>query len=568
MKKFVKYVALVCVALGMASCVQDLNTKPIDKNSVTGFNQDALFTKIYATLATTGQKGSAGSPDVSGADEGVSGFYRVMWELNEFPTDEGWWVWADPGVGEARTMDWNGDNALVKMLYDRFIIVIKYCNHFLEYASADGDGAYQIAEVRFIRALNYWYMLDMFLYSPFQDKESFDYPEFIDRPTLYAWLETELKDLTTALPPKRLQLYRVDQTAAWLLLARLRLNAEVYTGTAQWKGAKDAAIQAINSDYELHTDSVITPGDKTRFSGYQMLFMGDNDKNGAQKEAVLLVYQDGNYCQSYCGAQFCISANRTGGMTPWGCSMNWTCFRSSPELVYKFFPNQSIAQNTKANEYEMPVLVKDDRAILCSAYQKKTWKLEGGAANGSSAFMDCWACPKFNAVYSTVDSIQRVLGSHSEWADTDIPFMRIAEAYLIAGEAEARLAGVEGGGSVTAGLTYINKLRARANATPLASLDETTLCDEWCREFWGEGRRRTDLIRFGRFAGPKADTHNYHWEGRAGASTFKTGVPEHINWFPIPSDDKRVNPNFKKQVLDNTANPYANQGGDGYTYAQ
>lgn len=564
MKNIWKYAAMALVGFVLASCVKDLNTTPIDKNSVTGFNQDALFTKIYATLATTGQKGPAGAADVSGADEGVSGFYRVMWELNEFPTDEGWWVWADAGVGEARTMEWNGDNALVKMLYDRFIIVIKYCNHFLEYASAEGDGANQIAEVRFIRALNYWYMLDMFRYAPFQDKESFDYPEFISRPNLYAWLDKELVDLTAALPANRLQLYRVDRTAAWLLLARLRLNAEIYTGTPQWKGAKDAADMAINSQYQLHTDSVITPGDSTRFSAYQMLFMGDNDKNGAQKEAVLLVYQDGNYCQSYCGAQFCIAATRTGGMTPWGCSANWTCFRSSPELVYKFFPNKSVAVNTKANEYKMPVLVKDDRAILCSAYKSKTWKLEGGAANGSAAFMDSWACPKFTAVYSTVDSIQRVLGSHSEWADTDIPFMRIAEAYLVRAEAEARLANWSG----TAGLDDVNKVRARANAAPLSSLDEETMCDEWCREFWGEGRRRTDLIRFGRFAGEKADINMYHWEGRAGSAIFKSGVPEYINWFPIPSDDKRVNPNYKKQVLEDPSNPYAQQGGDGYTYAQ
>ena len=563
MKNIWKYVTIALLGVASVSCVHDLNTTPIDKNSVTGFNQDALFTKIYATLATTGQQGPAGAPDVAGADEGVSGFYRVMWELNEFPTDEGWWVWADAGVGEARTMEWNGDNALVKMLYDRFIIVIKYCNHFLEYASADGDGAYQIAEVRFIRALNYWYMLDMFRYAPFQDKESFDYPEFISRPNLYAWLDRELMDLTTALPPARLQLYRVDRTAAWLLLARLRLNAEVYTGTPQWKGAKDAADMAINGGYQLHTDSVITPGDHTRFSAYQMLFMGDNDKNGAQKEAVLLVYQDGNYCQSYCGAQFCIAANRTGGMTPWGCSANWTCFRSSPELVYKFFPNRSVALTTKANEFQMPLLVKDDRAILCSAYKSKVWKLEGGALNGSAAFMDSWACPKFTGVYSTVDSIHRVLGSHSEWADTDIPFMRIAEAYLIRAEAEARLAGWGG----TAGLKDVNTIRARANAAPLTTLDEETMCDEWCREFWGEGRRRTDLIRFGRFAGPQADNNKYQWEGRAASAIFKSGVPEYINWFPIPSDDKRVNPNFKKQVLEDSTNPYASQGGDGYTYA-
>ena len=580
MKRFWNYVVLAVVALGMASCVQDLNTTPIDKHSTTGFNQDALFTKIYATLATTGQQGPAGSADVAGADEGVSGFYRVMWELNEFPTDEGWWIWGDPGVGEARTMEWNGDNALVKMLYDRFIIVIMYCNHFIYNAAldvSDAKGQQQLAEVRFIRALNYWYMLDMFKYSPYLDEQKKQemtlkgqtyYPEFKSRPELYDWLQRELRVLVgdtidaageypaqVELPDNRLQLYRIDKTAAWLLLARLYLNAEVYTGTPQWAKAKDAADHAISGPYSLYTQEKMCP-DGTRFSAYQQLFMGDNDVNGAQKEAVLLIYQDGNYCQSYCGSPFVIASNRDVGMTPWGCSMSWKCFRSSPELVYKFV-NQNVAESMKFNEYEMPIQVGDDRAIFCSYVEGNTykWKLTGGSA---SDFYACWACPKFTAVYSTADSLGQVSGSHSEWADTDIPFMRIAEAYLTKAEAMFRL------GDVNGAKTLIdNSIRARAKAVPLDNLTEAKLCDEWCREFWGEGRRRTDLVRFNRFAGPKADENSYQWEGRAGATSYKS-MEEKWNWFPIPSDDKRVNPNFKTQVLATSEL----EGGDGYAYVQ
>ena len=155
--------------------------------------------------------------------------------------------------------------------------------------------------------------------------------------------------------------------------------------------------------------------------------------------------------------------------------------------------------------------------------------------------------------------MSQVLGSHSEWADTDIPFMRIAEAYLTKAEAMFRL------GDVNGAKNLINTtIRARANANALSSLDEAALCDEWSREFWGEGRRRTDLIRFHRFAGPQADEAKYTWEGRAGSTGPYKSVPEHINWFPIPSDDKRVNPNFKTQVL--AVSPL--DGGDGYTYAQ
>lgn len=556
MNRILKYVSMAIVAFAMTSCVQDLNTTPIDKNSTTGFNQDALFTKIYATLGTTGQTGAAGSGDVDDIDEGWSGLFRVTWVLNGFPTDEGWWIWNDVGVDQTRVMGWDGENALIKCLYFRCMIDAKYCNHFLAYAdSTTAVGQAQRAEVRFIRALNYWYLLDMFKFAPFMEKESTDptnYPRFMTRQELYDWLETELLELTTALPATRLSKYRVDQTAAWLLLARLYLNAEVYTGTPQWMKARDAADNAINSGYALHTKTVIAKGDGTRFSAYQQLFMGDNDVNGAENEAVLLVYQDGQYCRSYGGVQYAIAATRDGGMTPWGVAESWKCFRTSPEFVYKFV-DRTGADTTKANEYEMPIKLGDDRAILCSYVEgnPNKWKLSGGQA---ADFYASWGCPKFTAVYSRADSLTHALNSDASWPDTDIPLMRIAEAYMTKAEAMFRL------GDVNGAMNLINTtIRARANAKPLEQLTSDELCNEWCREFWGEGRRRIDLIRFNRFAGEKADASGYTWEGRPNATK------EIMNWYPVPSDDKRTNPNFKKQVIDVEGSL---PGGDGYTYAE
>lgn len=573
MNKLLKYVAMACVALAFTACVQDLNTRPIDPNSTTGFNQDAIFSKIYATLGTTGQTGPSGSGDLDDIDEGWSGLFRISWILNCFPTDEGWWVWADPGVDQARIMAWDGQNTLVKCIYFRCMIDAKYCNHFLAYAdSTTQKGMEERAEVRFIRALHYWYLLDLFKFAPFMEKESTDptnYPKFLTRPELYSWLETELLDLTTALPATRINKYRVDQTAAWLLLARLYLNAEVYTGTPQWEKARDAATKAINSQYKLYglddyEAKKITNKDGIVYTPYQQLFMGDNDRPGPSDEAVLLVYQDGQYCRSYSGVQNVIAATRDGGMIPWGIDANWKCYRSSPELVNKFFKSLEYAETIKADEYHMPELAKDDRAILCSYVEGNSnkWKLVGGMKNEGAAFYDCWGCPKFTAVYSSSDSLTHALNSDASWPDTDIPMMRIAEAYLTRAEAEARLSNWGG----TAGLEDVNKVRRRANAKELTSLDEVTMCDEWCREFWCEGRRRVDLIRFNRFAGPQANDNNYHWEGRGGAGSFKS-MEEKWNWFPVPSDDKKTNPNFKKQVIDDPNNPYAAQGGDGYTYA-
>ncbi len=566
MNKFFKYfVSATVLMLGFTSCVQDLNTEPIDENSTTTFNQNAVFSKCYATLALTGQQGPDGDCDIDDLDEGTSSFYRMMWELNEFPTDEGWWIWNDVGLADIRVMNWNGDNALVKGLYYRFNIDIKLCNHFLANADTSTDeGVAQAAEVRFIRALNYWYILDMFKVAPFSIVESTDYPEFVTRAKLYEWLVGELQELTELLPEQRLSLYRVDRHAAWLLLARTYLNAQVYTGTAAWKEAYDAADAALAGNYQLLT----TPSDHTaeggyKYTAYQKLFMGDNHANGAQDEALLLVYQDGVYCQCWGGSRFLLNTFRDANMVPSGSADSWSCFRSSPEFVSKFV-NLDAASAIKAHEYEMPDALGDDRAILCSynkyvasidtvdgeeviKYGENTWNLNGAKA---ASFKDCWAVLKFTGVKSTALTPATSVGSDPSWPDTDIPLMRLAEAYMIKAEAALRQ-----GNSGEALDIVNNKIRARANAAPLPSINEATMCDEWSREFFCEGRRRSDLIRFNRFAGPQADANSYNWEGRynqTSAAGYKS-CDEKWNWYPIPNDDKASNPNYA--LID---------GGDGY----
>ncbi|MGM9810338.1 MAG: RagB/SusD family nutrient uptake outer membrane protein [Paludibacteraceae bacterium] len=556
MRNNLKYVAVACgLMFGLSACVQDLNTEPIDKNSATAFNQDAVFSKCYATLATTGQKGPDGDCDIDDLDEGTSSFYRMMWELNEFGTDEGWWIWNDVGLADIRVMNWNGDNALVKGLYYRLNIDIKICNHFLfnTEGATDEKTLQQRAEVRFIRAFNYWYLLDMFKVAPFSTTESSELPEFVERPALYEWLVTELKELTEILPEERLSVYRIDKYAAWMLLARTYINAEVYTGKPAWEEAKNAADKAMSGPYALHK-TTITSAEGIKYSAYQQLFMGDNHKNGAQSEIMLLAYQDGVYCQSWGGSRFLVNMVRDAGMVPAGSADTWKCFRSSPEFIYKFVDEET-APTIKADEYQMPALLGDDRAIMCSyvdanstdSLAEKSWKLMG---TQTAEFYDCWAVLKFTGVPSTADRPSKAVTTDPNWPDTDLPWLRVAEAYMIKAEALFRL------GDKNGALAIINNdIRSRANAAPLTDLDEATLCDEYCREFYCEGHRRSDLVRFNRFAGPKADNNRYNWEGRAGKNSGENNfasTDEKWNWYPIPNDDKASNKN------------YATTQGDGY----
>ena len=94
-----KHLSTICglLCLISISCTNDLDVTPINPQQTMDYNQDALFNKIYASFCLTGQVGPAGNGDVPG-DEGQSEFFRMLWYLNEFTTDEAHWVWATAAI--------------------------------------------------------------------------------------------------------------------------------------------------------------------------------------------------------------------------------------------------------------------------------------------------------------------------------------------------------------------------------------------------------------------------------------------------------------------------------------
>lgn len=583
MNKFLKISVLFLIGAGLTSCINDLNTTPIDKNSSTSFNQERMFTKCYSTLALIGQSGPGEDSDVEDMDAGTSSFYRTSFYCNDLTTDECWWNWDDEEAVQIRSTAWTGNNAMVRGIYTRLNLDVKYYNHYISNASTDTqEDKYRMAEVRFLRALHYFYLMDMFFYAPLCEKESSDYPHYMPRHKIYDWLTNELETIIPLLPEKRISLYRVDKTAAQLLLARIYLNADVYNKynkdwqanqLATWTRAEQMADAALSSDYHLYKGAPIQTDSDFVYSTYQQIFMGDNHRAEVAEECPLMIYQDGIYCRSY-GGMMLVSAFRVKGMTAWGTEDEWNCIRTSPTMVDKFIAPAGIsrteAMSIKLDEYHMPAKLGDDRAIMCSyapGTEAKEFKLEGKQSHGETArFHDCWAGPKFTGVYSSASRPELSPRQDKSWPDNDIPFFRIAEAHMIKAECLFRK------GNTGEALKIINdEIRSRANARPLtaAEFNEDELLNEWCREFWCEGRRRFDLIRFDRFYGPQSDEHKYNWEGRLATNDempFVSGSDDSWNWFPIPSEDKKANPNYKIDVEGDTNNPYASKYGDGYSY--
>lgn len=564
--KYTKIFFATLLGLGMTAC--SLDRTPLDPNTDTTFNKDAVFAKCYATFGTTGQKGPDGNGDVDGIDEGTSSFYRMFWELNEFCTDEGWWIWNDVGLADIRTLTWSASNDLVYGLYSRLNFDITLCNSFLDKTSEYTDDVTlaQRAEVRMLRAINFYYLLDMFYRVPFSLTVSPNKPMPTTRQDLFAWLEKECLELATdpyiIQAGQRTNKYRVDQACAWFLLMRLYLNAQVYNesvlgardGEARYADAKLYAKKLMESSYNLHgydkaaKKAIDLAAERTAdhvyFSAYQQLFMGDNDSNGAQDEAIFLIYQDAIHCLNWGGSRFLLSSVRDANYVPFGSTDTWSCFRSSPEFVY-YWVDRNKASSIAMDEYHMPVALGDDRAIMASITNAgKKMSLTG---NEAADFYASWSVLKFTGIYSTAKTttLKDIHGNDSiveapwmwaspvgepKWPDTDIPLFRLAEAYLTYAEACYRT------GELAPAIEAVNCLRRRANAPEIATLDDETLLVEWAKEFWCEGRRRTDLIRFGQFAGP---TSTMTWEGH------KAGKDAKYNVYPIPAKDVTANENLK-----------------------
>ena len=313
---------------------------------------------------------------------------------------------------------------------------------------------------------------------------------------------------------------RVDKAAANLLLARLYLNAQVYTGEPRWQDAMTYAEKVINSSY-YHLNNQKT----AQYSAYQMLFLADNNENGAQYEMVFPVLLDGIQTQSYDASNFLVFSNygeKESNAAPSGTNNSWgKCARVKGKLVEKFFGNEEAPQTE-----DLAVMTRaanDDRALFYS--MGYTQYITTEAAD------EGFTCLKFRNVRSDGKAASAI-----NFVDTDLPLLRVAEAYLTYAEASIRL----NGQNATA-TKYINELRKRANAEQIPSCTIEDVFDEWSREFWFEGRRRMDLVRYGRFGGQS----DYRWE-------FMNNVPDggafssNYNVYGLPSTDLDTNTNLKQ----------------------
>jgi len=349
MKNSRKYIVLLAAfIIGLASCMKDLDTVPIDKDEITSAsvyetagNYYLVLAKLYAGLAVSGQQGPHGMPDISGIDEGFSTYVRQLWKAQVLTTDEAVIAWNDGTLRDYWEDDWTASSEFVTAMYNRIYYQISLCNEFIRESSdakieergfkgvsAESIREYR-AEARYLRALSYWHALDMFGNVPFvtdEDAVGSFFPEQIQRADLFLFIESELKAIESELPlPRSNEYARADQAAAWAILAKLYLNAEVYTGSERYSDCMIYCDKIIESGFELDAD-------------YSHLFMADNQKSN---EIIFPVTFDGMHTRTWGGMTFVVHAAVGGSMNPadFGIDGGWGGTRVTKELVKKFYPN-------------------------------------------------------------------------------------------------------------------------------------------------------------------------------------------------------------------------------------
>jgi len=503
----------MAVAFATVSCVDSLNTTPIDDSVVTSvdvydtpddFRQ--VLAKLYAGYAATGQQGPAGMPDIQGIDEGFSSYIRQLWVHQTLPTDEAVVAWNDPGLPEFNFQAWGPANDFVMGMYSRIFYQITLTNEFIretQQRNEDVIRGYE-AEARFLRALSYWHSLDMFGGNvPFvteQDPIGAYMPNPTNSTDLFEYIESELLDIVDALPaPAQNDYGRADRGAAWTLLAKLYLNAEVYTGQNRYSDALDYAQRVIDDGAYSLTDN------------YEHLFLADNDRPAVTSEIIFPVRFDGDNLQTFGGTNFIIHAAIGGNMSAseFGMDGGWAGHRVTPELVTIF----------DVDEDGRAMFHTDGQTLEVEDYRD---------------FNNGYAVTKWKNVTHTGEP-----GKRLEYADTDFPMFRLADVYLIYAEAAIR----GGGGDMSRAVSLVNELRERAYGSDAASVSQGDLnldfiLDERGRELYWEGHRRTDLRRFDRFTG---DNYVWAWKGNQQQGA---GTDSRYEIFPIPSSDINSNLNL------------------------
>lgn len=596
MKKINKYLIAAGIAvsgLAMGSCVGDLDLLPSDPRDLTAadFQKDpegymnAVLGDVYLQFATYGADGSA---SVSGFDGGMSSFQRAIFNLEEIPSDEADWLPTDDV--DFATLQYGyltSSNKALLGTYSRLTINISLCNDFIQtvrngYFSLNTDelrakADEYIRQCRVLRGGCYYYMLTLFGNVPYADENTAigSVPAQLPRKEVFDLVVKDLEEVSAEYAANQKPVYGfVGKDVADALLVKLYLNAEVFSGTAQWSKCLEKAnaiidrlkgagyqssglanhyqqlFAANNQQYALGGSSAINeniwiiPSSEEHlknYSGSTFLIEGYIASQGVQQtlhepvranydsdkayQDALAKYNEAEPWQktvsyTFCGVDYSFNPDTKGHcINEWFnvAQSGWKCMTAREQFVDKFDwldADCSVSNDTRVKSWMTSAF----------GFSKANDVLDQNHF-GTNGYL-----PVKYTNYSLDENgnplpVGQGTVKGLDCANADYAVIRLAEIYLSAAEAI-----LHGAGNTNDALRYVNYVRGRAGLSLWVSSDLTleTLQDERCRELYAENNRRTDLIRYGKWIS------GYTWNWKGGVAEG-SDLPSYCLLYPLPS---------------------------------
>ena len=495
--KISKYILFCGAALmvGLTSCVGDLDVKPTNPTQMTELTTKdqyiGLMMRAYGGLVMEG--------GISVDDGGAGVYSRQLFNQQELTTDECLISgnWDDAGISELDYATPSPDNHWIYEMYSRINFQIALCNTVISSLNNAGEFFTEAeidemqAEMRILRDLSYYHMIDIFGVGPWTDENSVvgQTPPTYTRSELFEAVVADLTDAIQHVNAAAQQEYgRVNKEAGLALLAKLYLNAKVYTGTAMWQQCADICQQITASIQNL------APTYKYLFCGSNKKYVASSTYGTAQGEILWSIPQDEITMQTYGGTTY-LSGGAYSTESPYAVyglqSAPWQGPHMRPETVNRFEDSDQ-RRLFWEGEFQNDLLnidswgVAGDCGYQCIKFvytDEDHYELPEDAAQESNPFYQYMAKDIFNSA--------------------DVPVFRLADIYLMLAECELN-------GASCNGLDYYNKVRIRAGLTAVGSYSAQDLLDERNRELYWECHRRSDLIRFGQYTG---SAYNWQWKG-------------------------------------------------------
>jgi hypothetical protein len=424
--------------------------------------------------------------------------------------------WEDGGEWHRyHWLTWTPSEGYISRSYDlnyKGIVLVNKLIATLELVETDAAKV-AIAELRGLRAYYYLNLIDQFGNVVINDKfpVTDEFPKNSPRDSVYMFIENELLEAMPLLAKENGGNYygRITYYAGQILLAKLYLNAQVYTGIPQWEKAEAAIDSIMAGPFALETnisDNFIEDASNSK----EHIFGVPFDQIKAQALEIHL------FTLHYAMVSvFGITESGWNGL-------------SAQESLYNLLAQDANDDRLNGLLYG-PMYDKDGNPVQDASFEKfdplnpKKPKDPDGINLNHTPFINMLQPNCLRQSGARIKKFNFVEGT-GRYMGNDVPIYRYADVLLMKAEVRLRQ------GDASGALTYVNEVRTRAGAAPFAEVTFDNLLDERARELFAEGFRRSDLIRFGKYLDAR-------WE--------KPDVsPDYVTIWPIPADEIGLNANL------------------------